>query len=76
MIVFELDNVLADIEHRRHLLNPEEYYHLYEYSNYYINRNGSAVIDLDGKSSWRCKKTGVPLNMVKRPTTPLVIKIK
>lgn len=59
MIIFDLDGVLADNEHRRHLLNPDSYRHLYEYSNYRII-DGQTIIDLEGKLSWRCKKTGEP----------------
>lgn len=59
MIIFDLDGTLADCEHRTYLINPEKYSHLYEYSNYRL-RNGRPYNDLDGKSSWRCKKTGEP----------------
>lgn len=59
MIIFDLDGTLADCEHRRHLLNPDKYREICEYSNYKIV-NGVAVIDLEGKSSWRYKETGKP----------------
>lgn len=60
MIIFDLDGTLANCEHRRHLINPDEYPHICEYSNYYIDATGDTVIDLDGKASWRYKKTGKP----------------
>ena len=59
MIIFDLDGTLSDCEHRRHLVNPEKYPKLCEYSNYRII-DGKPILDLDGKSSWRYKKTGDP----------------
>lgn len=59
MIIFGMDGVLADCEHRRHFIDPSKYPHLYEYSNYRII-NGEYIIDLDGKASWRHKSTGEP----------------
>lgn len=59
MIIFDLDGTLADCEHRRHLINPDEYRDLCEYSNYKMI-DGQPVIDLDGKASWRYKNTGEP----------------
>ena len=59
MIIFDLDGTLADCEHRRHLLNPEKYPQLCEYSNYRII-DGKPILDLNGKASWRYKATGKP----------------
>lgn len=61
MIIFDLDGTLADCEHRRHLINPEEYPDLCEYSNYYIDKQtNNPVVDLQGKASWRYKSSGKP----------------
>lgn len=59
MIIFDLDGTLADCEHRRHFVDPEKYPKLCEYSNYRII-GGEPILDLDGKASWRYKKTGEP----------------
>lgn len=59
MIIFDLDGVLANCEHRRHLVDPYNYPDICEYSNYRIVC-GQPLIDLDGKASWRYKKTGEP----------------
>jgi hypothetical protein len=59
MIIFDLDDCLANCDHRKHLLDPNSYPEVCEYSNYRLV-NGDPVIDLDGKASWRYKSTGEP----------------
>ena len=59
MIIFDLDDCLANCDHRKHLLDPNSYPEICEYSNYRLF-NGDPVIDLDGKASWRYKSTGEP----------------
>lgn len=59
MIIFDLDDTLADCEHRRHLVDPDKYPEICEYSNYRMI-DGQPFIDLAGKPSWRYKKTGDP----------------
>lgn len=59
MIIFDLDGTLADCEHRRHLLHPEDYPDLCTYSNYYFDKEGQPVIE---RSSWRYKSNGQPFD--------------
>jgi len=59
MIIFDLDGTLADCEHRRHLLRPQDYPDLCEYSNYFIYTDGNSV--LHEKPRWQYKKTGEPV---------------
>lgn len=59
MIIFDLDGTLADCEHRRYLVEPENYPNLVEYSNYRMI-NGVPHIDCNEKASWRFKSTGEP----------------
>lgn len=57
MIIFDLDGTLANCEHRRHLIKPDQYKHLCEYSNYYIDKvSGKPIVE--EKASWRYKDTG------------------
>lgn len=66
MIIFDLDDCLADCDHRKHLIDPHRYREICEYSNYRMV-NGDPLLDLGGKASWRYKSTGEPFDIGFKP---------
>lgn len=61
MIIFDLDDCLANCDHRKHLLDPNSYPEICEYSNYRMV-DGKPFIDLEGRASWRYKLNGEPFS--------------